>query len=121
MKNWLLFLLLLNHINTTMFFPVIENPVVKDDLGYYDETNSVVEWFQKEVLGQKSRYADDEDDDHPICLLVKSIGYAAYVDAENEMGVIPGSAAAAENIPVLDLSQLHRGFLSRFSPPPDFI
>lgn len=121
MKKWLLFLLLVNHINTTMFFPVIEEPVLEGrSLGYYDETNSIVEWFKKDVLGLKNKFTGDEDEDQPICLLVKSISYAAFTVVQNEVKLAPVAVIKSVAIPVADITKLQKGHLSRFSPPPDF-
>ncbi len=122
MKKVLLFLLLLNYINTTMFFPVIEevNTAV-DALGYYDETNSIVELIKKEMFGKKSRHSDDEDNDQPLAPGLRSITVSAVV-LDDLLKPLPAFVPAAlTHEPLMEDARVSEGFLSRFSPPPDVV
>ncbi|MCM5529679.1 hypothetical protein [Parasegetibacter sp. NRK P23] len=122
MKKVLLVLLLLNYINTTMFFPVIEevNTAV-DALGYYDETNSIVELIKKEMFGKKSRHADDEDNDQPLAPALRSITVSAVVLAD-PLRLLPAfNPSLPTHDPLVEDARVSAGFLSRFSPPPDVV
>ena len=77
MKKVLAFLLLLSHINTSMFFPVVEEQDVYDKNGVLqNDINSVVEFVDQEILGHKQDPTNDEDDDQPHFFhMVKGFDY----------------------------------------------
>ena len=63
MKKALAFILLMCHINASMFLPQIAEDDVYDSSGkQVDDINSVIEYFQV-ALGY-DHHADDEDDDN---------------------------------------------------------
>ncbi len=65
-KQLLAFILLLSHVNTSMFFPVVEERDLYDKQGVQiDDVNSVVEYMLQGVMGHQQNTPDDEDDDQP--------------------------------------------------------
>jgi len=68
-KQLLAFILLISHMNTSMFFPVTEEMDFYDAKGrQVDDVNSVVEYIVQDVIMDdhgKKPPADDEDNDQP--------------------------------------------------------
>lgn len=66
MKQLLAFILLLSHINTSMFFPVVVEQDIFNKHGVQvDDINSIVEYVAQDVMGQELSKPDDEDNDQP--------------------------------------------------------
>lgn len=66
MKKIFAFIVLLSHMNFTMFFPTVEEHDVYTANGIMvDEINSVYEFVNEVLLGDKDDTPEDEDDDQP--------------------------------------------------------
>ncbi len=66
MKQIFTFIVVLCHINFTMFLPIMEEHDVYAANGVMvDEINSVYEYIDEVLLGDKDDTPEDEDDDEP--------------------------------------------------------
>lgn len=121
MKKWLLFFLLLNYINTTMFIPVIEETmVVKKMHRHYDETNSLAELIKKEVFGKHSPKATDEDDDQPLAPAMAGIKLTTMAVSDIVSPAILGTPITVVHLSPDNTPSIQDGYLRKDSPPPDF-
>jgi hypothetical protein len=65
MRKIITILIMLLHVNTSMFIPVMEEVDIFDAQGVqYDDINSTYEFVDQVVLGNKDDTPEDEDDDH---------------------------------------------------------
>ena len=65
MRKLISILLLLIHVNTSMFIPVMDEVDIFDAHGMqYDDINSTYEYVDQVVLGNEDSTPEDEDDDH---------------------------------------------------------
>lgn len=65
MRKLIAIFLLLMHVNTSMFIPVMEEVDIFDAHGMqYDDINSTYEYVDQVVLGHEDSTPEDEDDDH---------------------------------------------------------
>lgn len=80
MKKVVAFILLLCHMNTSMFLPQVAESDRFDSSGQQiDDINSVVEYVDQIILGHRDRTPEDEDnDDGQNFTLATNINY--YVD-----------------------------------------
>jgi hypothetical protein len=75
MKRFLAFILLLCHMNASMFLPQISEDDVFDANGkQLDDVNSVIEYFQV-ALGCDHHVDDEDDDNGQNFHLVKNVEY----------------------------------------------
>ena len=64
LRRILAFILLLNHLNTSMFIPQMSEVDIYDSNGnQVDDVNTLVEFIDQEVLGHYDSTPEDEDDD----------------------------------------------------------
>ncbi|QEC69415.1 hypothetical protein FRZ67_19690 [Panacibacter ginsenosidivorans] len=120
MRRFLLFIIILSHINTTMFVPCVDevdeynkDGTVKDDI------NSVAEYVYQVVLKHKDKTPEDEDDDQAhYFLLAKSNSFNFQQD---QYKILPTqfSLAIKKEYPVLDIKNLPVTYLDILTPPPD--
>ncbi|HWJ92520.1 MAG TPA: hypothetical protein VNR87_15490 [Flavisolibacter sp.] len=78
MKNLLAFLVLLSHMNFSMFIPQLDEQDEQDEAGcQLDDVNSLYEYIDQVVLGHKDDTPEDEDNDSPaVYHIVKINGYS---------------------------------------------
>ncbi len=86
MKQVFTFIVLLCHINFTMFFPTVEEHDVYSGNGaMIDEVNSVYEYVDEVLLGDKDDTPEDEDDDEPDFYQVIKIGDYYFHDLSTQL------------------------------------
>lgn len=84
--------LLLIHINTSMFMPVMEEVDIFDAYGaQVDDINTTYEYIDQVVLGHKDDTPEDEDDDQPHYF--NMVHVKAFVAPSFELNVPPSPEA----------------------------
>ena len=78
MRRFLLYIVLLMHVNTYMFFPMIDETDQYECSGKQkDDINSLVEYINQVLMGHRDNTPEDEDDDQAHYYHIKSI--SSYV------------------------------------------
>lgn len=119
MKKLLAFLLLVSHINTSMFLPQVPEMDMYDSNGnQLDDINSVVEYFA--VLLGYDHTSDDEDNDNGQNFhLVKTVDFnfehSFSIFNHNRLGEI-----ITNNFSNFRSSKIERISFDIITPPPDF-
>jgi len=74
LRKLLAFILLLTHLNTSMFIPQMAEVDMYDSAGnQIDDINSLIEFIDQDVLGHYDSTPEDEDDDTERTLHVSNI------------------------------------------------
>ncbi|MBD0376031.1 MAG: hypothetical protein ICV51_10425 [Flavisolibacter sp.] len=91
MKRLLASILLLLHINASMFFPVVEEQDIFNTQGVQqDDINSVAEYLMQDVLDCRPDQPTDEDDDQPDFFhLVKTENYVCFESLDLKITPLP--------------------------------
>lgn len=64
MRRFLVYVVLLMHVNTYMFFPMVDETDVYEQPGQQkDDINSLAEYIYQILLGHRDSTPEDEDDD----------------------------------------------------------
>lgn len=114
------FILLLSHINTSMFFPVVEEVDFYDAKGrQINDVNSVVEFIVQDLVAGDDGGnvpADDEDNDQPNYFQLHK---GVQKVTPPEMALLPVMLPAAKPISFLpDYMPLPQGCSDIIVPPP---
>jgi len=119
MKRTWVFILLLCHMNASMFLPQIAEDDLYDATGKQaDDVNSVIEYFQV-VLGY-DHHADDEDDDNGQNFhLIKNIEYnyqqaSIFIEQKDFFSILPQNFYHTDEAAFQSLS------LDIITPPPKY-
>ncbi len=118
----MVYIVLFMHVNTYMFFPMIDEQDVYEASGVQkDDINSLIEYIDQVVLGHHDDTPEDEDDDQAHFYHLKApVSYV--VNTEAQMPVING---APFEIPVVvkygtdAVPQIRDGVHDIITPPPD--
>jgi hypothetical protein len=90
MKKPIAFIVLLCHINFTMFFPTVKEYDLYTSNGIMiDEINSVYEYVDEDLFGDKDESPDDEDDDEPDFYELIKIGSYYFHNVGTELTCAP--------------------------------
>ena len=119
MKKIFTFIVLLCHMNFTMFFPTVEEHDVYEANGVMvDEINSVYEYIDEVLLDNKDDSPEDEDDDEPDYYQMVKAGDLYY---HQEMSVTPNFSATTSKISYSSYYQVTPLTLSYdiVAPPPE--
>ena len=74
MRKLLAYIILLMHVNTYMFFPMVDETDVYTAKGVCkDDINSLVEYINQVLLGHRDNTPEDEDDDQAHYYHAKSM------------------------------------------------
>jgi hypothetical protein len=121
MRKLLIYIVLIMHVNTYMFFPMIDEQDVFDSAGVQkDDINSLAEYIYQVVLGHKDDTPEDEDDDQAHFYHFKSrcnliVQYMVVQSVKEQALVITESSVyGMSHVPQL----LHPSY-DISAPPPD--
>lgn len=101
MKRLLVYLVLLMHVNTYMFFPMVDETDAYEKSGKQkDDINSLAEYIYQVLLGHRDSTPEDEDDDQAHFYQLKSgISYSIVTACviRDENPVIPAPEGNLHN------------------------
>lgn len=120
MKKLLAFLVLLSHMNFSMFIPQVDEMDLFDANGTQtDDINSLFEYVDQVVLGNKNDTPQDEDDDNARYFhLVKMNDYAFQQQVIELKKATPHTATKTNYPPYLE-QKLSSLYFDIQSPPPE--
>jgi hypothetical protein len=120
MKKLLAFILLLSHLNTSMFIPQTEEQDISFKNGFQrDDINSVVEYI--EVALGKDKTSDDEDDDQGQVFHIVKLTHSIYEPVFNEIETEVPSPEKVQQYPPYQVPAFTSLVTDIQTPPPDFI
>ena len=92
MKNVFALLLVVCHLNSTMFLPQTTGVAIYDRQGAeQDEINSLTEYVAQVLLGRRDDSPEDEDDENDMINSFNAVAYSwepSYNDLLNEAPVV---------------------------------
>ena len=114
------FILLLNHLNTSMFIPQVDEQDVFDKNGVQvDDINSVVEYVDEVVLNNKDNTPEDEDDDTAKSFHVSKLVDHCYQLPIAEVTENPFTEKIVYTFDPYKENKVSPVYTSVISPPPD--
>jgi hypothetical protein len=119
-RKLLAFLLLLNHLNTSMFIPQMAEVDVYDRNGaQVDDINTLVEFIDQDVLGHHDSTPEDEDDDTERTYhITKSIEFSWHPYVSEIQTKVAFKEEAAIEFADYSAHKPTPGFTNIFIPPP---
>jgi hypothetical protein len=121
MRRLLIWMVLLMHVNTYMFFPMIDEEDVYECNGKQrDDINSLVEFVNQVLLGNRDSTPEDEDDDQVHFYHIKSAHYYAtpYAAYLPEVATCQFSFYAAKLFHIPADQRIRDVFYDIVAPPP---
>ena len=120
MKKWLAVLLLLSHINFSMFVPQVDEVDAIDKNGQQiEDINSLVQWIAVSCDGKAHRRSKDGDDDSARYFHLEKSGTFLWNDQFKEEKPIGVLTRNAETYPLLPFAALPLRYFEIQSPPPE--
>jgi len=119
-RKLLAFILLLNHLNTSMFIPQMAEMDVYDRNGaQVDDINTLVEYIDQDVLGHHDNTPEDEDDDTERTYhITKSIEFSWHPYIAETPTKVAVKEVAATGFPDYSANKPTPGFADILIPPP---
>jgi hypothetical protein len=120
MRRFLLFVVLLSHINAGLFIPCVEETdMYTNDGTQKDDINSVAEYFYEVALGHKDKTPEDEDDDQPHYYLLAKSTVFNFQQQHFKILAPQFSITAKKEYPVFNEQDLPTTYIDINTPPPD--
>lgn len=120
MKNLFAFLVLISHMNFTMFIPQVDEVDGFDAAGQQvDDINSLYEYVDEVVLGHKDTTPEDEDDDSGAYYHIQKVDNYYCNRMVNVVKRAAFFANNKKNFPVLKQEKLPSVFFEIQCPPPE--
>jgi dTDP-4-dehydrorhamnose reductase len=119
-RKLMAFILLVSHLNTSMFIPQMAEVDVYDSNGaQVDDINTLVEYIDQEVLGHPDSTPEDEDDDTERTYhVVKSIEFSWHPFVQEIQTKVALKEEAATEFADYSTNKPAPGFTNIFIPPP---
>jgi hypothetical protein len=113
------FLLLVSHMNTSMFLPQVTEQDAYDSTGrQINDINSVLEFVEDEILGHDTTPCDEDDDNGQNFHMVKLVDYSYqpfFTEIQTKIAVREEPAPA---FPSFNENKTEQGYADILLPPP---
>jgi hypothetical protein len=119
LRKVLAFILLISHMNTSMFLPQVVEQDAYDSTGQQvNDINSVWEFVDEEILGNDSTPFDEDDDNGQNFHLVKTVDYSYipfFTEAQTKIIIREEKAVP---FPQYNENGTNQGYAAILLPPP---
>jgi hypothetical protein len=121
MRKLLIWFVLLLHVNTYMFFPMMDEEDVYDNCGKpKDDINTLVEFINQILLGHKDSTPEDEDDDQAHFYQLKhTSSYTMQYMAYPAKAILPEPSGQKPEYAVGISQRLLTAYYDISAPPPE--
>ena len=121
-KKLLALLVLISHINFSMFIPQLDELDVIDEKGYQvDDTNSLYDYIDEVVLRNKDITPDDEDDDALMYYHILKVGNYIFSEQVIVVNRPKLSVLNTSQSPVLLITKIPTVLLRNSVCAPEFL
>ena len=118
MKNFLAFIVLLSHMNTSMFLPQIPEQDLFDKNGnQVDDINSVIEYIQV-ALGNDTTPDDEDDDNGQNLHLVNTTDFYYYTQPSSVLQEEKTAGTGASHFSEYKSRKINVVSIDIITPPP---
>jgi len=119
-RKILAFILLFNHLNSSMFVPQLDERDMFDKNGFQvDDINSVIEYVDQVILNNKDNTPEDEDDDTAKSFHVAKMVDHCYQLPLQEVTENPFTETVVYTFDTYKEAKVTPVYPSVVSPPPD--
>lgn len=119
MKKWLVFIVLLSHINCTMFIAQVDEVDVYDKAGrQIDDINSLAEYINEAITGNHHQSAHDEDDDNAWYFHIEKAGNYSFCPQFIELKKPPADNQQNNIYPSRNEALFNAVLAEKPTPPP---